>query len=148
MEFLPLEPLPFLVRPCLSFRSQFKGFPGGSVVRNLPIIKETWVWSLVMGKIPWRRKWQPTPVFLPGKFHGQKSLVGYSLLVHKRVGYDLATKQEQQSALKDILSGNCSLGTTLNKVSSPQKSNSWPFSVFLQRAYPHCTITVILYCFK
>ena len=30
-------------------------------------------------KIPWRRKWQPTPVFLPGKFHGQRSLAGYSL---------------------------------------------------------------------
>ena len=30
------------------------------------------------GKVPWRRKWQPTPVFLPGKSHGQKSLVGYS----------------------------------------------------------------------
>ena len=29
-------------------------------------------------KILWRRKWQPTPVFLPGKFHGQRSLVGYS----------------------------------------------------------------------
>ena len=29
-------------------------------------------------KIPWRRKWQPTPEFLPGKFHGQRSLVGYS----------------------------------------------------------------------
>ena len=29
-------------------------------------------------KIPWRRKWQPSPVFLPGKFHGQRSLVGYS----------------------------------------------------------------------
>ena len=29
------------------------------------------------GKIPWRRKWQPTPVFLTGKFHGQGSLVGY-----------------------------------------------------------------------
>ena len=28
-------------------------------------------------KIPWRRKWQPTPVFLPGKLHGQGSLVGY-----------------------------------------------------------------------
>ena len=27
--------------------------------------------------IPWRRKWQPTPVFLPGKFHGQRSMVGY-----------------------------------------------------------------------
>ena len=32
----------------------------------------TWV-----GKIPWRRKWQPTPVFLPGKSHGRQSLVGY-----------------------------------------------------------------------
>ena len=31
-----------------------------------------------VGKIPWRRKWQPSPVFLPGKFHGQRSLVGYS----------------------------------------------------------------------
>ena len=32
-----------------------------------------------VGKIPWRRKWQPAPVFLFGKFHGQRSLVGYSL---------------------------------------------------------------------
>ena len=34
-------------------------------------------------KIPWRRKWQPTPVFLPGKSHGQRSLAGYSLWGHK-----------------------------------------------------------------
>jgi len=32
-----------------------------------------WVW-----KIPWRRNWKPTPVFLPGKSLGQGSLVGYS----------------------------------------------------------------------
>jgi len=31
-----------------------------------------------VGKIPWRRKWQPTPVFLPGKFHGQRNLAAYS----------------------------------------------------------------------
>ena len=31
-----------------------------------------------VGKIPWRRAWQPTPVFLPGKSHGQRSLVGCS----------------------------------------------------------------------
>ena len=31
-----------------------------------------------VGKIPWRRKWQPTPVFLPGKSHGQRNLAGYS----------------------------------------------------------------------
>ena len=32
---------------------------------------------LWVGKIPWRKKWQPTPVFLPGKPHGQRSLAGY-----------------------------------------------------------------------
>ena len=32
-----------------------------------------------VGKIPWRRAWQATPVFLPGESHGQSSLVGYSL---------------------------------------------------------------------
>ena len=31
-----------------------------------------------VGKIPWKRAWQPTPVFLPGESHGQRSLVGYS----------------------------------------------------------------------
>ena len=31
-----------------------------------------------IGKIPWRRKWQPTPTFLPRKSHGQRSLMGYS----------------------------------------------------------------------
>ena len=40
------------------------GFPVSSVVKNLPAI--------------WRRKWQPTPVFLPGKVHGQRSLAGCS----------------------------------------------------------------------
>ena len=36
-----------------------------------------------VGKIPWRRKWQPTPVFLPGQTHEQRSLVGYSYGVAK-----------------------------------------------------------------
>ena len=31
-----------------------------------------------VGKIPWRKAWQPTPLFLPGEYHGQRSLVGYS----------------------------------------------------------------------
>ena len=34
--------------------------------------------ALELGRFPWRRKWQPTPVFLPGKFHGQRSLACYS----------------------------------------------------------------------
>ena len=44
-----------------------------------------------VGKIPWRRKWQPTPVFLPGIFHRQRSLAGYSPWGHK-VGYDWVTE--------------------------------------------------------
>ena len=57
-------------------------------VKRLPAMWESgrpgfdpWV-----GKIPWRRKWQPTPVFLPGESPGQRSLVGYSQWGHKRVG--------------------------------------------------------------
>ena len=52
--------------------------------------------SLWVEKTPWRRKWQPTPVFLPGKTHGQGSLAGYSLWGHKSVQYNLTTKQQQE----------------------------------------------------
>ena len=45
-------------------------------------------------KIPWRREWLPTPVYLPGEFHGQRRLVGYSPEGPKRVRHDLVTKQQ------------------------------------------------------
>ena len=47
-------------------------------------------------KIPWRRRWHPTPVFLPGKFHGQRSLAGYSPW-GCRVRHNLVTKQHLRS---------------------------------------------------
>ena len=59
-------------------------------VKNLPAMQETRFDSWV-GKIPWRRKWQPTPVFLPGESHGQRSLEGYSPW-GQRVGDGLSTK--------------------------------------------------------
>ena len=57
------------------------GFPGGAVVKNpsanVGDVRNTefdpWV-----RKVPWRRKWQSTPIFLPGKLHGQRNLVGYN----------------------------------------------------------------------
>ena len=57
------------------------GFPGGSVVMSQcrRCGFDPWV-----RKIPWRRKWQPTPVFLLAKSHGQGSLAGYSPWVAKR----------------------------------------------------------------
>ena len=45
-------------------------------------MEETWVWSQV-GKIPWRREWLPTSVFLHGEYHGQRYLIGYSAWGHK-----------------------------------------------------------------
>ena len=55
---------------CLS-----NGIPGGSVVKNPPATQKTWVRSLGW-KVPWRRNWEPTPVFSLGKSHGQRSLSG------------------------------------------------------------------------
>ena len=69
------------------------GFPGGSAVKKKKICLQyrrcsfdPWI-----GKILWRRKWQPTPVFLPGKSHGQRSLGGYSPWGCKKVRHDSAT---------------------------------------------------------
>ena len=47
-------------------------------------------------KIPWRRKWQPAPVFLPGKSHGQRSLAGYSPWGHKES--DTTEQSAQQTS--------------------------------------------------
>ena len=58
-------------------KTYVQGTPEGSVVKNLPATQEMgfdpWV-----RKIPLRRKWQPSPVFLPRESHGKMSLVSYS----------------------------------------------------------------------
>ena len=53
-------------------------------VKHLSTMRETRVRSLG-GKISWRRKWQPTPVFLPEKSHGGRNLVGYRPWGHKEL---------------------------------------------------------------
>ena len=58
--------------------------PGGSVVKNPPEMRETCVQSLG-GEDPLEKEWKPTPVFLLGKSHGHRSLVGYSLWGHKEL---------------------------------------------------------------
>ena len=75
----------------ISLHSPIKGFLVAQTVKNLPAMQETQVWS--MGRIPWRRKWQPTPVFLPGESHGQRSLVGLQSMGLQTVGEDWANKQ-------------------------------------------------------
>ena len=57
------------------------------MVKNLPTMQETGVWSLGW-EDPLEEGTAPTPVFLPGESHGQRSLVGYSPWGHERVKHD------------------------------------------------------------
>ena len=54
------------------------GFPGGSGSKESACNAGDLRFNSWVRKIPWRREWQPTPVFLPGECHGQKSLADYS----------------------------------------------------------------------
>jgi len=92
-EYIPFSS-PTRAMPDIKVRFRFSSFPFWSISSNiitavlewhlkrLPAMQETWVQSLG-GKIPWRRKWQPTPVLLPRESHGRRSLVGYSPRGHK-----------------------------------------------------------------
>ena len=91
----------FIHIQCHNFLSNFRhtplphhhqsGFPGGLVHKESACNAGDWLQYSRPGfnpwvrKIPWRRKWLPTPVFLPEKFHGQRSLVGYSPWGHKEL---------------------------------------------------------------
>ena len=56
----------------------WKDFLSGAVVKNLPVKELDSSFNPWVRKTPWSRKWQLIPEFLHGKFHGQRSLVGYS----------------------------------------------------------------------
>ena len=84
--------------PCLVLENSFRpslpyslGFPGSSALKN-PLANAEDGGDAArcridpsVGKIPWRRKWKPTPVFLLGESHGQRILVGYSPWGHKEL---------------------------------------------------------------
>ena len=91
------------------------------MVKNLPAMQETWVWSLGQ-EIPWRRKWLPTPIFLPGESHGQRNLVGYSPWGHKELDVT-----EQWTLKRDRV--EICFGTVLRAdggLSSSQRLKSFP----------------------
>ena len=96
-----------------------------------------------VGKIPWRRKWQPTPVLLPGEYHGQRSLAGYSPWGRKS-RIRLATKpsppagedtEAQRNSLTRAESHSCSTYLSWSNSLSLQ-----PASTFLLRKsfFPKC----------
>ena len=62
------------------------------------------------GRSPWRRKWQPTAVFSPGKCHGQRSLAGCSPWGHKELG---TTEHDVRSYLQNVTVVECSASNVL-----------------------------------
>ena len=78
----------FLTIPLSSFFMQsiqyVQGFPGGNSGKEFTCQCRRWKFNPWVTKIPWRREWQPTPVFLPGESHGQRILVGYSAQGRKK----------------------------------------------------------------
>ena len=71
-----------------------EGFPGDTVVKNVPTNagdtgnrkRKRFRFNPWVRTFPWSRKWQPTPVFVPENFQGQRSLAGYSLWGSKESG--------------------------------------------------------------
>ena len=104
-------------------------------VKNLPAVQETQVQSLGW-EDPWRREWQPTPIFLPGESLGQRSLVGYIQYIgSQRGGHDWATNTFTKSCSFFYITNTMSrmLGV-LNKCLLNQNENSmfWKMIVYKQ----------------
>ena len=68
-----------------------EGFPGGSDGKSVCLQCGRPGFDPWVGKILWRRQWQPTPVLLPGQSHGRRSLIGYKSMGSQRVGHNWAT---------------------------------------------------------
>ena len=89
-------------------------------------------------KIPWRRKWQPTPVFLPGEAHGQRILEGYSPWGCKELDTTECTCACTCNQMIKGLRTEKALGTLVTSlVLSPQ--DSFPFSFCPQGSHPQGT---------
>ena len=83
--------------------------------------------------LKWRRKWQPTPVFLPGESQGQRSLVGCRLWGRTELGMTEATQQQQQQQQQEQSSKRQRLEET-NQSGSHQLCHFWHHSY---EAWPH-----------
>ena len=83
-------------------------------------------------KIPWRRAWLPTPVFLPGETHGQRSLAGYGPLGRKKSD---TTEQLTHFYLVLYVSKNASNVSSLNKMLASGPKNIYVIIIIILRKY-------------
>ena len=117
--FLPspgLTPNPPILSWCLTLLlNEFSlTYPIFLVARGKESAHQCRIWCRIHGldswvrKIPWRRKWQPTPAFVPGKSHGRRSLVGYRPWGHEELGttWWLNNKTKNQSLPSPVSAAN------------------------------------------
>ena len=78
-----------------------------------------------VGKMPWRRAWQPTPVFLPGESHRQRSLEGYSPQCH-RVGHNWNNLARTHVKIYSEIRGPCLKIYTQSTYNTYAGSPGWP----------------------
>ena len=88
--------------PCMSSLERI-GLPRWLCDKKICLKTRRWGFNPWGRKIPWRRKWQPTPIFMPGKSLRQGNLAGYSSCGCKRVGLNLATKHHHILSLEKYL---------------------------------------------
>ena len=114
----------------MSPESSKKNYPKMTEKREIIWLPPTYSFK-VNSSTHWRRKWQPTPVFLPGESHGQRSLVGYSPWGHS-VRYDWVTNTSSYSwqKVKQFVS-HIFLSPTkgMRKIYSIYKFKNWIKSV-------------------
>ena len=122
------------LRYCLGFsyspcRTLWNGsFPGGSGKEPACQCRRHRL-SPWVRKVPWRRRCQPTPIFLPGKSHGQRSLVG---LATKQLSWTFLTGQDfvETTSLNFCLSGNVLFLTSSWRSLAGFRILSWQFFIF------------------
>ena len=103
-------------------------------LKRLPAMRETRVQSLGR-EDPLRRKWQPTPVFLPGESHGQRSLVGYSPRGRKESGMTERLHFHFHAVIQGALVTNTSVWDG-HGVTGPPRAPPGGFSLSRQRHMP------------
>ena len=131
--------------PHLEMRGLPWGFPGGSEGKvsvclqcrrpgfDPPVGKIPWrrKWQSTPVKIPCRRKWQPTPVFLPGESHGQRSLVGYSPQGRKES--DMTERLHFHFMDQLIMQSDCEIPTAPKGIKAPNQCLTGFFPFILER---------------
>ena len=89
-------------------------------------------------KIPWRRKWQPTPVSLPEKSHGQRSLVGYSPWGHKQLDMTEWLSMQRTTLTQNRVMEQCRQFPMFGSEHSCSIYSNVPFYFYFLKSYIYC----------